>query len=543
VAAFVALTGFMGSGKTSVGAAVAERLGWEFIDLDEEFVRAEGSIPEFFAERGEAAFRACESELLAAVLAQDRAGGLVVALGGGTLESPRAVEILRGQPGGSGGLVLLDVSPEEAWARGEGSDRPLARDPESFRALWAERRATYEACADIVVPVGGRNLDEIVSDLVAVVEAAGEQWGGLWGRRLAATQRSSLILGGRGVLAGLAHHARSARAQGSRLYVLTDRNVLEAWGERVLSLLGPADTSHEPGQTRVVEPGEASKSVRELEGCWEWLAEQGARRDDILVALGGGVVGDLGGFVAATYQRGVSLWQIPTSLLAQVDSSVGGKTAVNLPAGKNLVGAFYQPDLVIIDPETLRTLPDPEYRNGLGEVVKHALLMSPEAFARLEAEAEELAGRDLDLLAEVAKEDVTFKALVVESDERDRGRRALLNLGHTAAHALEVVEGYGTLGHGYAVALGLLVALAVSERALGLDPAVRERTAALLRTLGLPVALPLPAASALLAAMAHDKKATAGSTGFVGLRAVGEPVWGMNVAAPILVEALEVIRE
>lgn len=216
---------------------------------------------------------------------------------------------------------------------------------------------------------------------------------------------------------------------------------------------------------------------------------------------------------------------------------------MNLPAGKNLVGAFYQPDLVIIDPETLRTLPDPEYRNGLGEVVKHALLMSPEAFTRLEAEAEKLAARDVDFLAEVGKEDVTFKALVVESDERDKGRRALLNLGHTAAHALEVVEGYGTLGHGYAVALGLLVALAVSERALGLDPAVRERTTALLHALGLPVALPLPAASALLAAMAHDKKATAGSTGFVGLKAIGEPVWGMNVAASALVEALEVIRE
>jgi len=536
VAAFLALTGFMGSGKTSVGEAVAKMLGWEFVDLDQEFVRLTGcGISQFFADHGEAAFRSKECELLETLPDQKRTGGLVLALGGGTLESPGAVGQLRRK----GGLVLLSVDPEEAWARVEGSDRPLAADRGDFDALWARRKSTYESCADIVMPVAGRDVEEVAGDIAALVRTAGEHWGSIWGRRVATIQRSSLVLGGKNALDLLAGEARSVREKGASLRLLTDRNVMDSWGEQVSSALGLCAAE----STKILSPGETTKSVRHLEECWEWLAAEGARRDDVLVALGGGVVGDLGGFVAATYHRGVSLWQVPTSLLAQVDSSVGGKTAVNLAAGKNLVGSFYQPDLVIIDPQTLRTLPDYEYRNGLGEVAKHALLISEEAFRCLEAAAPRIVDRDLDTLNDIVKTNVNFKAAVVEDDERESGRRAVLNLGHTTAHALEAAVGYGTLGHGHAVALGLLVALAVSERTLGLDRSVRRRTGELLAALGLPTSIRLPRAEAIRAAMAHDKKAVAGSTGFVGLRAVGQPVWGLEVPLDALVEAMEVIED
>jgi shikimate kinase / 3-dehydroquinate synthase len=537
VAPFLALTGFMGSGKTSVGAEVAKRLGWRFVDLDNEFIRERGiSIAEFFAAKGEPAFRAEECERVGKLLSGSSAeGGLVLALGGGTLESAKAAESVKDR----GGLVFLDVDPEVAWNRVKGSGRPLAIDIDQFRVLLARRRAIYEEAADWVLPVGTKAVAELAEEIVDLVRAAEVHWQTLWGRRLVATQRSSLIVGGKSALGVLSARSAAVRARGCRVFVLTDRNVARAWGDRVLSLLG----IRRPDAVLVVEPGEVSKSVASLEHCWNWLAEKGARRDDIVVALGGGVVGDLAGFVAATYQRGVSLWQIPTSLLAQVDSSVGGKTAVNLNEGKNLVGAFYQADLVVVDPETLTTLPVDEYVAGLGEVVKYGLLMSPTLFARLERESAAVVERDVRVVGDLVKADIAYKVAIVEEDEREGGRRAVLNLGHTTAHALEVVKGYGTLSHGQAVSLGLLVALAVSERLLGLDPAVRERTCALLQRMGLPTRTDLPLVDELLEAVRHDKKATAGSSGFVGLSDIGAPVWGLNVPADLFVEALEVIKE
>jgi 3-dehydroquinate synthase len=263
----------------------------------------------------------------------------------------------------------------------------------------------------------------------------------------------------------------------------------------------------------------------------------------VVVALGGGVVGDLAGFAAATYQRGVSLWQVPTTTLSQVDSSVGGKTAINLGAGKNLVGAFYQPDLVIVDPMTLTTLADDDYVGGLGEVVKHALLASPRALGRLEADAAGIRERDPAVVGRMVNESIGFKVSVVQDDEREWGRRTVLNLGHTIAHAIELVEGLGSMGHGCAVSLGLMVALAVSEDLLGLDPSVRVRVGALLSDFGLATTMPLPSVDLLLAAAGGDKKVRAGTRGFVGLRALGDPVWGLDVSREQLIKSLGVIKE
>lgn len=537
MAAFVAITGFMGSGKTSVGRRLAERLGWRFVDLDEEFVRAAGvEIGRFFETRGESEFRAEETRLLGEVLqTADAENGLVLSLGGGTLESRQARELLVGR----GGMVLLDVECAEAWARSRGSNRPLAQEEGSFARLWRERRANYEAAADWVLPVRGRSVHSVAEEIAGLVRMAGPGWQQSWGRIMRHTARQSAIVGGRGAWSILEARADDLRSRGIRSFVVSDANVMRDWGDRLAVVLG----HEERERFFVIDPGEGSKNAAWLARCWEWLAERGARRDDVLVALGGGVVGDLAGFAAATYQRGIGLWQVPSSLLAQVDSSVGGKTAVNLSAGKNLAGAFYQPDLVVIDVDTLRTLPEEEYAGGMGEVVKHALLMSEEALLFLEERVERVLRRDPDTMSAVVASNVKYKAGVVEADERESGLRAVLNLGHTTAHALEAAGGYGAIHHGRAVALGLLVSLALSERLLGLDRAVRQRTADLMRALGLQTRIDLPAMEVMHAAARRDKKVRAGSSGFVGLRALGEPVYGLDIPEEALEKAWEVIRK
>jgi len=359
-----------------------------------------------------------------------------------------------------------------------------------------------------------------------------------WERSLVNTGRSSLVVGGPGELESLASRSFLMTEEGRRLLVITDDNVYETWGPQVKALLGAAVSAED---FHVIPAGETSKSVDMLAACWDWLAERGCRRSDVVLALGGGVVGDLAGFVAATYQRGVGLWQVPTTLLSQIDSSVGGKTAVNISAGKNLVGAFYQPDLVLVDPDTLGTLPDAEFRAGLGEMVKYGLLDGG-FLPTLEKNKNGVLLRNPEVVSSLVARCIAYKASVVEKDELDRGGRAVLNLGHTVGHALEVTLGYGALSHGFAVGLGLLVALAVSESMLGLDPGVRMRARSLLDAWGLPTSIALPETSSILAAAAKDKKVVAGTTGFVGLRRPGEPAWGLRVEPETLVDSLEVIR-
>jgi 3-dehydroquinate synthase len=360
-----------------------------------------------------------------------------------------------------------------------------------------------------------------------------------WRIEIPGSRGPSVVVGGEGALALLEERARAVAKEARRLFVITDANVAECWGSAVLALLREACT---PERVLIVPAGEATKSVERAGAAWEWLAGMGARRDDLVVAVGGGVVGDLAGFVASSYLRGVALWQIATSLLAQVDSSVGGKTAVNLGAGKNMVGSFYQPDFVVVDPVFLRTLPTVEYRNGLGEVVKYGLLVGEALFSRLERSAPALARRDPEPLEGVIQACVAYKAEVVAADETDRGGRAVLNLGHTTAHALEKALGFGRIGHGVAVGLGLLVSLAIGEEVLDADPGLLRRTVRLLGTLGLPTRLELPPDRDLVAAIGSDKKVSGKGLGFVGLRAVGEPVWGVDVSAESLVRAFTVIR-
>ena len=305
-----------------------------------------------------------------------------------------------------------------------------------------------------------------------------------------------------------------------RVAVISNPVVAGLYLARVKAALARAGA--EPAVEVLVEDGEQAKSWASLERVFDALLGARLGRDSVIVALGGGVVGDLAGFAAAVYQRGIPFIQVPTTLLAQVDSSVGGKTAVNHARGKNMIGAFHQPAAVIADVGALGTLPERELRAGIAEVIKHGFALDADLVAWLEANMARLLAREADALAHVVRRSCELKAAVVAEDERESGRRALLNLGHTFGHAIEAGAGYGAWLHGEAVAAGMVMAAELSVRAAGLAPADAARVRALLEQAGLPVRGPAMAPDRYLELMALDKKAARGRTRFVLLERVGQ---------------------
>ena len=330
----------------------------------------------------------------------------------------------------------------------------------------------------------------------------------------AAPDRSYDIVCGRGVLAGIG--ARLAAAGVRRAVIVTDAVVAESHGRKVADSLAAAEIQ---ALTLTVPSGEASKSVGEAARLWAALADHAVDRSTHVVAVGGGVVGDLAGFVAATFARGLPVWQVPTTLVAQVDSAIGGKTGINLESGKNLVGAFWQPSGVFSDIDTLATLPRREYVSGLAEVVKYGMIFDPGFFDWLEAHATALVGREPGPIEHAVERSAALKAAVVECDEREiTGARAALNYGHTFAHAFETAAGYGRLLHGEAVAIGMSCAARLAAEMGRISAEIVARQDRLLMALGLPVNLaaagPLDP-NALLAVMARDKKSLGGRLRFV----------------------------
>jgi shikimate kinase / 3-dehydroquinate synthase len=387
----------MGAGKSTIGEEVARLSGRPFVDLDREIERRRGSIAELF-ERGEAEFRRIEEELAAQVLAS--AEPAVIALGGGAVLSARTRDLLRQRAH----TLWVDVDVDAAWERVRGGDRPLARDEANFRRLFDERQDLYDdASSGTVETVEDVLLDSLQIDV-----------------------RRGVV----GELGGRVGERPDAVA------LIADQHVLE--------LHPPAFA---PASVHAVPRGEAAKTAVVAERLWNELELD---RGGTIVGYGGGSTTDMAGFVAATYLRGVRWIAVPTTLLGQVDAAIGGKTAIDVTAGKNLVGAFHYPAGVIVDPDVLATLPGSERREGMAEVVKTGLL----------------AGRPLWELddEEMIRACAAFKAAVCLGDPFDEGRRAILNLGHTFAHALEAAAGYEGVTHGTAVALGLLAALRVSGR-------------------------------------------------------------------------------
>jgi 3-dehydroquinate synthetase/shikimate kinase len=460
----VVLIGFMGAGKSTLGVEVALRLGRPFLDIDDEVERQHGAIWEVFAREGEAAFRELEAQFLRDALGHAKPA--VIAVGGGAVETRGLLETLDDAV-----VVHLDVDADTAWQRVEGSSRPLAQDEAEFRRRYDLRAPLYTAAAHAVA----RDADDIVLAAAGVHVERG------------ALHRLDRLVPGSGPAA-----------------LVSDQNVAGIHGMDAQLALGPRlQTTHE------LPPGEAAKQLTALDRLWQELRLD---RSGTIVALGGGTTTDAAGFAAATYLRGIDWTPVPTTLVGQVDAGIGGKTAIDLPQGKNLVGAFHWPRRTVIDPALLVTLPPEQRLEGMAEVVKTSLLAG-EALHEL---------RDDELVRRCA----AFKAAVCLRDPHDRADRKQLNLGHTFAHALEAAAGYEGLTHGRAVALGLLAALRLSGR----DPSTVEQL------LG-----PQPARvdrDAAWQAMQRDKKAEAGELRLVLLEEEG-PVWDVPVPAADVRRALD----
>ncbi|HEY3802078.1 MAG TPA: 3-dehydroquinate synthase [Kofleriaceae bacterium] len=503
------LIGFMAAGKTSVGRSIARAQGRRFVDLDDE-IAAMGEPVAALVARDEAEFRRREASALATAIG-DAGDGPVVATGGGAASFGDNLDRMRA----AGLVIALGVDVGEARARAErsGGTRPLLAQAEALAA----RRASSYRRAHAVVSTVGRTIDEVAGEVAAVERA----WTAL---PLALRDCTLVALGARSypiVVSDRVELGDALRAA-SRVAVITDGNVGRLWGDAVKLAIGRDVVE------LTIEPGEASKSFSTYERSCAELVARGLDRSSVIVALGGGVVGDLAGFVAATLFRGIPVVQIPTTLVAMTDAAIGGKTAVDLPAGKNLVGAFHQPRLVTCALPMLATLPGRERRAGFGELWKYALLDGRELWRAVDACAPWASGDRGDdapsELRDVIARSVAYKAAVVGRDELERsGHRALLNLGHTIGHAIETHSG---LLHGEAVGLGLVAACRVSA-ALGLaGPELETEVVEALRRTGMPVDLDRYLVPAVLDHVRVDKKRTADNVRFIAIREVGscEPI-------------------
>jgi shikimate kinase/3-dehydroquinate synthase len=468
----IVIVGFMGAGKTTAARALASLRGVTAVDADQLIEERLGcTVRRAFERDGEPAFRAVEETVVGELL--DAASqGEIISLSGGAIGSARVRTALERHL-----VVWLDVAPALAWRRSAGGKRPLARDRVAFEALYRERRSLYESVADAILPAAARHAVPSAYDALDALRRAPRGTRMLW----AVSESGQYpVWVGRGLLGA---DVWPIERLPSRRFVITDEHVAPLWAGR----LGVLD-----GQIEIV-PGEASKTLASAEAVWRGLAAAGMTRSDHLVALGGGVVGDLAGFCAATYQRGVPVVQVPTTLVAQVDSAYGGKTGVDLPEAKNYVGAFHQPAGVLVDSATLDTLPAAEFSAGYAEVLKTALIAGGTLWEKVAADA--------PIDQQVIFDCIRCKLGVVAADERDGGVRQVLNLGHTVGHAIEAATGYARYRHGEAVALGLLVALRLSEQ-----EDLREQVRVLLDAHGLPTHASGIEPAAILAATKLDKK-------------------------------------
>ena len=566
----VVLIGFSGTGKSAVARALAQRLGMEAFDTDARIEAEAGRpIPRIFAEQGEPAFRALEREAVRQAAQEPMA---VVATGGGAFMDAESRSLLADE----GIVVALEARPETIAARTAtpGSEpRPLLAGTElgaegdealsRIRALKAARQPFY-ALADLTVHTDALDIESVVAEVAAALQrqtqqilrapgrleaiVAGPGVGGTaptdFGADAACLVRTAggdyPVYVGWGLIAELPAKLAAVGSAG-RLFVVADEGVEELHAATAMEALRAAGRE---AQLLSVPPGEASKSLDALARIYAWLAAERAERRDTVIAIGGGVVTDLAGTAAATYLRGLPLVHVPTTLLSMVDAAIGGKVAVDLPAGKNLVGAFHQPQAVVADIATLATLPERERRAGFAEVIKHAWIRDPAMLDELERDAETLLAlgaseADRCRLVELIGRNVAIKAAVVSADERESDLRMILNYGHTIAHALEAVTGYGRFLHGEALGVGMLGAALIAQRVTGLDSAIVERHRRLALRYRLPLTAPGVDAAAVQQAIRSDKKVNAGAVRWVLLDAPGRPVLRSDVPPQLVAQVVD----
>ena len=569
----IILTGFSATGKSLVAREVAQWLNWGFIDTDDEIVKLAGKpIADIFQQEGESRFRELEREVIGKTCQQ---GQLVIAIGGGAIVDPRNYELLAK----SGVIICLEAKPETIYQRlfqnaaysSETEVRPLLADDnplQSIRQLKASRQPYY-ANVDWTVHTDRLSISQVAEEVIRgwrllgrsaprndIKKAAGgdipiviarhempKQSQEYLAPRLPRSTRNDKgkahnkidkdiacwvrtatqsypVFVGYGLLDKLGEKIKQIGLSGV-VSIISDETVFSIYGhkmERILQDTGFVVNSF------VVPSGEETKNINSVIRIYDFLVQRRVERGDILLALGGGMVGDLAGFVAATFLRGISWVQVPTSLVAMVDASIGGKVGINHPQGKNLIGAFYQPSFVLVDCHTLASLPQRELTSGWAEVIKHGLILDKSFFEFLEANVDKLIKLDPTAVTKAIARSAAIKAQVVTEDEKERGKRTILNYGHTIAHGLEAASQYGRFLHGEAVAIGMMGAAKLSQRLGLLSVEVVQRQQALLQRFGLPTRCHCErseATSDVNKAMELDKKIRAKAIHWVLLQDIG----------------------
>jgi shikimate kinase/3-dehydroquinate synthase len=557
------ITGFSGTGKSLVAMEVALRLNWDFLDTDDEIIKQTGKpIAEIFRQDGEDKFRELERETIRKACQQKQR---VIAIGGGAIVDPHNYELLAK----TGLIVCLEAKPEtiyerlfhEAACSPETEVRPLLANDnplERIRQLKNYRQPYYDN-VDWTVHTDNLNISQVAEEIIRAWRLFRRTHPNLnplpsrerkLGSQLKANDdiacmvetetQSYPVFVGYGLLDKLGEKMKQATLSGTAT-VISDENVFSLYGSKVEGILKDAGFAV---NSFIVPPGEETKSVDYAIKIYDFLVEHRAERDDIIIALGGGMVGDLAGFIAATFLRGMPWVQVPTSLVAMVDASVGGKVGVNHPNGKNLIGAFYQPNLVLADCQTLTTLPQRELTSGWAEVIKHGVILDEEFFQFLESNVSRLTKLEPKSLTRAIARSAAIKAQVVSQDEKEReGKRTILNYGHTIAHGLEAATQYKRFLHGEAVAIGMVGAARLSQR-LGLLPsAAVERQQALLQKFGLPTGFSGLGLTEITRAMELDKKTKEKAIRWVLLQDIGKVVIRSDVPQQDVLVVLQELAE
>ncbi len=537
------LTGLPGSGKSTIGRLAADLLGWPFIDTDDLIAQQmQQPIGQIFSTAGETRFRQLEAEALATAA---RAQNALIATGGGAVIAASNRALMRQ----TGLTIYLRTSVERAWQRltqqtpqdENAPVRPLLagdNGQQKLAALYCARQRWYEE-ADLHLTTDTQTPHSLARQVVAGATAHGALLA-----PDAPPEELSLDLGQTTSQAvvewgGLHHLPQRLQALGfrRRAFIVTDTSVGQLYSAPLKHILERAST-----ETHIftLPAGEANKSLASFQKIIDWLIDQRAEQHEPLLALGGGVIGDLVGFVAASYQRGIPLIQVPTTLLAQVDAAIGGKTAVNHPRGKNLIGAYYQPRLTLADPACLLTLPERVYREGWAEIIKYGVTLDAGLFDLLET-APAIQPQERALLTRVIARCIRLKLGIVQGDERDQGQRAILNYGHTFGHALEAITDYTTWLHGEAVSIGMEVAaqIAQAQGLLSHQNAARQR--ALLLAYGLPISCPGIDVDAALERMRLDKKVRGGVMRWILATDIGQSGIYSDVPLSSVRQAIETV--
>ena len=530
----------MGAGKTTIGRILARKLGKRFVDSDHEIeARTGASIPWIFEIEGEESFRRRESEVIRDLCGQD---GIVLATGGGAVLSADN----RARLAAGGTVVYLRANVHNILQRtGHDKNRPLLQtaDPRrKLEELLIQREPLYREIAQLVIDTGRPNVQSMVQtildqlDKLALLATPPDGATGQAGTPTSTNtmnqqspitltvdlgERSYPIVIGPHLLGDAGLLAR--HIQGRQVAIVSNTTVAPLY---MAAVAAPLRAAGREVVEIILPDGEQYKTHESLMKVFDALLANKCDRKVTLVALGGGVIGDITGYAAASYMRGVPFIQLPTTLLAQVDSSVGGKTGINHPLGKNMIGAFYQPRAVLADTATLATLPQRELAAGLAEVIKHGAIIDANFFTWIESHIAELVSGDRSALAYAVSRSCEIKSEVVRQDEREGGLRAILNFGHTFGHAIEAGMGYGAWLHGEAVGCGMVMAADLSHRMGYIDDAACERVRKLVAAAGLPTVAPRMAPERWLELMEVDKKNEGGDIKFILLKPLGAPSIG-----------------